>query len=641
MEKPKQTIENQRMLRTIEAEVKTVSKESRQVELSFSSEQPYTRWFGTEILCHDDGCINLARLTEVGALLFHHGRDTNYGFLPVGRIIEVSLDTANKRCRAKVEFDTDEKSELIFQKVLGGSIKGVSVGYFIEAYEEVMPSKTSSNGRFTGPCTVAVKWTPIEISIEPTPADDSVGIGRSIEENDTGDDKMNGQENKPECRENEQNPTPPAPPAPPTPPAGNDREAGIQLERTRITEISAMCRDFNIDPKKFIEDGVSVDNARSAVLAQVKAKGIPATNADVTKDEADKFRTAARDGLMVRMGFRVDKPAEGFRDFIGLSLRELAKECLARDGVENAYRLSDINDLMRSAFVPNSSFVSVVNDAMGAVLSSAYATAPTTFQQWAGKGSNPNFKASKRFRLSAAGDFYEIPQNGEFKNSEIADEGVDTKLKTWGKKFAFGRQTMIDDDLGTIAKAVQAQVRSNKRFINAKVYDALTATGAIYDGKALFHADHKNLGTAGVLAMDSLNELMVKMATQRDMSGAEVLNITPAFLIIPVALQLAAGKIIFSSADPTANNSGVANPFQNKLQIISDAALDAKSTKAFYLAASPADVDTIEVTYLNGKEEPTLENHISFDVLGIEYRIYHDFSVNTLDFRGLAKNNGQ
>lgn len=52
------------------------------------------------------------------------------------------------------------------------------------------------------------------------------------------------------------------------------------------------------------------------------------------------------------------------------------------------------------------------------------------------------------------------------------------------------------------------------------------------------------------------------------------------------------------------------------------------------------DVDTIEVTYLNGKEEPTLENRIAWDTLGIEYRMYHDFTVSSLDYRGLAKNEG-
>ena len=124
-------------------------KESRRVELSFSSEAPYERWYGTEILCHDEGCIQLERLQEVGSLLFHHGRDAGYGSLPVGRILSVGVK--DQRGTAVVEFDTDEKSELIYQKVKSGSIKGVSVGYTIGVYEEVKAGQLSTNQRFKGP----------------------------------------------------------------------------------------------------------------------------------------------------------------------------------------------------------------------------------------------------------------------------------------------------------------------------------------------------------------------------------------------------------------------------------------------------------------------------------------------------------
>ena len=91
---------------------------------------------------------------------------------------------------------------------------------------------------------------------------------------------------------------------------------------------------------------------------------------------------------------------------------------------------------------------------------------------------------------------------------------------------------------------------------------------------------------------------------------------------------------------PLAPNAGVVNPVQNLVEIVADAELDQYSEKAFYLACSPMDVDTIEVTYLNGREEPTLENRIAWDTLGIEYRMYHDFTVSSLDYRGLAKNEG-
>lgn len=60
-----------------------------------------------------------------------------------------------------------------------GTLKGVSVGYSVDAWEEVAAGKKSSDGRFTGPCYIAKKWTPLEVSIVSVPADPTVGVGRS------------------------------------------------------------------------------------------------------------------------------------------------------------------------------------------------------------------------------------------------------------------------------------------------------------------------------------------------------------------------------------------------------------------------------------------------------------------------------
>ena len=83
---------------------------------------------------------------------------------------------------AEVEFDTDPESEVIFQKVKSGTLKGVSTGYKIGVIEEVMPNKISTDGRFAGPCDVAREWMPYEISIVSVPADATVGVGRELGE---------------------------------------------------------------------------------------------------------------------------------------------------------------------------------------------------------------------------------------------------------------------------------------------------------------------------------------------------------------------------------------------------------------------------------------------------------------------------
>ena len=148
----------------------------RKFILSFSSEEPYERFWGKEILDHNPAAVDLTRLNTIGVLLFNHNRDK-----VIGKINRAWIE--NQRGMAEVEFDSDEESEVIFQKVKSGTLKGVSVGYKIGVIEEVMPGKISTDGRFNGPCDVAREWMPYEISVVSVPADATVGVGRELKGN--------------------------------------------------------------------------------------------------------------------------------------------------------------------------------------------------------------------------------------------------------------------------------------------------------------------------------------------------------------------------------------------------------------------------------------------------------------------------
>lgn len=146
----------------------------RKFILSFSSEEPYERYWGKEILDHSQEAVDLTRLNTIGVLLFNHNRDK-----VIGKINRAWIE--NLRGMAEVEFDSDAESEIIFQKVKSGTLKGVSTGYKIGIIEEVTPNKVSTDGRFIGPCEIARQWMPYEISIVSVPADATVGVGRNLQ----------------------------------------------------------------------------------------------------------------------------------------------------------------------------------------------------------------------------------------------------------------------------------------------------------------------------------------------------------------------------------------------------------------------------------------------------------------------------
>lgn len=147
-------------------------EDSRRRTISFSSEEPYRRWWGPEILDHSPAAVDLTRLNEVGVLLFNH--NTN---IVIGKVNRAWIE--DSRGMAEVEFDTDEDAEKIFGKVKSGTLKTTSVRYSVDSWEEVAAGKKSADGRFAGPCSVVRKWMPMEVSIVSVPADATVGVGRA------------------------------------------------------------------------------------------------------------------------------------------------------------------------------------------------------------------------------------------------------------------------------------------------------------------------------------------------------------------------------------------------------------------------------------------------------------------------------
>ncbi len=618
---------------------KAESGDERTVELSFSSETPYERWYGTEILDHKQDSVDLSRLSEIGTLLFNHNPNA-----PIGRIVSARIDEAGRRGVATVRFDEDELAERIFQKVKNGSLKGVSVGYRILNMESVKQGATSKDGRFKGPCEVAVRWEPLEISIVSVPADASVGVGRSDEEEtggiEMGEMKQQGlQAEEPQQRSVEpERPEQPkggsGVPSPQPVDAGEESMRAVQEERTRVSEIMAMCRKYDLSPEGYVEKGTSVEEVRLAALRKLEEER-KASQVTVQADEGDKFRAAAADGLAMRAGIVTEKPAEGAENFRGKSMLRLASECLEREGVSGTRDMQD-EEIVRAAFTGSGAFPGILSNVAHKSMAQAYQAAPTTFQMWTAKGSNTDFKEVTRYRLSEADELVKMTEAGEFKHAEVTEASVKTVIATYGRSFSITRKAIIDDDMGALSRIPALYGQAARRMINKMAYKVLTDNPVI-EGAALFHKDHNNLA-AGSISIESLGKAKAMMARQMNIGKKEPLNIQPAYLIVPPELEVEAAQLISSTVDPTKANA-TPNPFANRLSVVCDPVLT--NTEEWYLAAAPGLLPCVEITYLNGREQPTMESQVSFDTLGMRWRIYLDVGVNLIDYRGLLKSTGK
>ena len=616
-----------------ESTIDNVDTDSRTVELSFSSETPYGRWFGDEILCHDEECINLERFNNgLGTALFNHDRDA-----VVGHVEKAWIE--DNRGKALVRFDEDEQSDTIFQKVQSGTLQGVSVGYSIKRYE-VLDEKdsVSSNGRFKGPDTyVVTDWEPLEISIVSVPADPTVGVGRSAEEVHTSIDT---QEEEKSMDEKEILKTEDVKSTEPVE-AGitqADLAKAMEQERKRTSEITALFRDFDVEgADEAIVMGVSVDEARAMVMDQLRArnKGVSVTMGEA---ESDKFRAAAQDAVLMAVGIPVADAAPGANELRGHSLVELARESLQREGLQANF--GDNMELARQAINSTSTFPAIMSNLANKSVMTGFNEAETTFQIWAGKGSNRDFKEAARYALSEAGNLELVPEGGQFPQDVFGEASARTKVATYGKIFSLTRQAIINDDLGLFSKIATKYGSAAKRLVNKMVYAQLTGNVKMQDNVALFDAKHGNVAATGeALSVKAIAKAITAMRRQKGITGEATLNITPKYLVVPPELEMVAYQIVNSTASVDGVNSGVVNPYKGRFVVVADAELT--DPDAWYLVADASQHDTIEVTYLNGVETPRLETRQGFDVDGIEYKVAFDVGVDAIDFRGLYKNAGK
>ena len=621
--------------------------DSRTLTLSFASETPYERWFGLEVLCVDETAMNMQRFQDgLGCLLFNHDRDK-----VIGKIERAWLE--NNRAYADVTFDDDEFAEGVFNKVKSGTLRGVSVGYRVGEYTEVREDNKYAEGRIQGPCYVASKWEPYEISIVSVPADATVGVNRSlsdfnvvsmvqkkeISEMDENQNQINEVGTDQQRQGEMPNGTPSATPVSGTEvPQDNARGAeavlrAVEEERARVSNISELCRHFGVDATEYINNGTSLSDAQRSVLAIVNERNIPTANIQMGDQEEDKYRDAMSDAILLRGGVQLENVAPGAQDLRGMRVRSMIEEVLAREGVANVHRMGE-EELLRAALTGTSSLPGILSAAANKSMAKGYQAAQTTFEQFTTVGSNTDFKEATRYRLSEAGSLLEIKENGEFVQDELTEGSAKTKVLTYGRAFSFTRQMIVNDDLSALTRIPSLYAAQAKRGINRLVYKALA--------EAKLTAKDGNLADTGAaLSLATIDEARQAMRKQKNLRGEEFLNITPKYLIVPTKSEFLARQLLTSTSDPNATHYGVTNPLMGSLQIITDAELDALDTDAYYFLADQMLMDTIEVTYLNGNQRPGIESQVAFDTLGIRYRIYMDYGVTVVDTKGIYKNAGK
>ena len=436
-------------------------------------------------------------------------------------------------------------------------------------------------------------------------------------------------------------------------------ESARAEERQRCAEITTLCREFSVsaeDEKRYLDNGTSVDAVRAAILDGMKQTGAPIQTrgtVTVTESAEDKFRTAAADALVMRSGMSLQNPAEGSRELMGMSLRDLAIDCLASEGHTGLNRRSteDIYDMVtRQFFNPTAAFPAILDNAINKAYVEGHKTVAVTFDQWTKKGSLKDFKIhDNNYLAGPAGEFLEVPEGGELKHDTFKDEKRPTrKLKTYGRQFTLTRQAFINDDIDLVTKIPSKYAASARKTINKQCYEILVKNPAIYDGTALFSKAHGNLVTTGTgITQASMQAMIMALQGQTDEFG-EAIIIRPAVIIVPVGMAFDIYTLFNSPTIHSEGNTQAVNPlyrYAKYITVVEDPTINVLcggygNVMPWWLLGAKDDTDFMEVDYLNGQEIPTIRRMETPGTLGFVWDIYLDWGISVMDWRGAIKNPG-
>ncbi len=305
-----------KFFRTALIQKENIDDADRSIDLSFSSETPYERSFGMEIIDHNKMDLSFIASGNAPFLADHDATKV------IGIVEKVNI--ADARGRAKVRFGKNELANSIFQDIKDGIRPNISFGYEVLSMEKV---KTKNEDKEKPSYKVAT--LPLEISSVGIPADQSVGVNRSKEiiNNDDNNKQSIIKVIKMDKKDNVQE----------TPKVDNEKiKAETQkAEVDRVREIYAVAEKHNLRnlADESIKSGLSVAEFKGVILEKIGNKPLATRNDEVGLSKKEQRNYSLAKGIKAMISGNWD----------GAELEKEASEEIAKRSGKNA----------RGIFVPS------------------------------------------------------------------------------------------------------------------------------------------------------------------------------------------------------------------------------------------------------------------------------------------------
>lgn len=336
-----------------------------------------------------------------------------------------------------------------------------------------------------------------------------------------------------------------------------------------------------------------------------------------------------------------------------LGVRDVASDepIPAWSSIREAYVQITGDAEVRGAMNPELSLVREANEVTTSVLSHALANAitkrlvqdygaqPQDWRKFCVIRNIRDYKPQYRVLLHDFGALDSVNENAAYTNLAWDDTRETYTPAKRGNLVVVTREAILNDDLEAVRRIPTKLAIAAATTINEFVYGLITDNPQLADNSTVFDADsqtsHKNRGTAA-LAASALQAAITQMMKQTNSAGKR-LGLKPRYLLLPPDLYWTAVTILNSTLLPGSQNND-ANPLQGMLEpIVVPQFSDAKD---YYLMADPAQIECLEVGFINGQETPELlvqDNPTAGTVFtndAISYKVRWEFGGGWLDYRG-------
>lgn len=415
-----------------------------------------------------------------------------------------------------------------------------------------------------------------------------------------------------------------------------DKTAEIKAQaEKRVADIKAVFTPFAGQQDLLIEClsdvNMSAEQAKDKLLAKLGASVTPSASAGYV-DNGNIVGDSVKNALLARAG---KTAVEKDNAYNGMTLRELARASIADRGV--SVRGMNGMNIVGLAFTHSSSdFGSILLDVAHKSVLDGWASSTDNFDRFTTKGSVSDFRKHNRIGLTEFGTLPQVAEGAEYTYGTIGDKQVAVAIATYGKMFSITRQAIINDDMQMLTRIPYLMGQSARATVAKLVYSLLTTKNLKWqDGKALFSADRGNLLTGSGTKLDLANiDKAIQLMNGHVDKNEMPLLIEPEFLLAPTSLATTARQIVGSpSVAGEDANSGIINPLRDFAEVLKSQTLQKEDPTSWFLINQLG----IEVNYLDGVDQPYLEQQDGFTVDGVVSKVRIDAGVDVIDPRAIVK----